>query len=111
MPPDSEVCVVATTFPDEPSAAKVIRQLVREHLIACGTMNPGCRSIYVWDDKPEDNEEVSVVMKTVRARLPELEARLAELHSYEVSEFLVFQPSAVSMAYGDWVSSYCNPVS
>jgi periplasmic divalent cation tolerance protein len=48
--------------------------------------------------------ERQLVIKTTRARLPALEARLAALHAYELPEFLVIPVDAGSAAYLAWVA-------
>jgi periplasmic divalent cation tolerance protein len=46
-----------------------------------------------------------VLLKTVLDRLPALQARLMELHSYQTPEFLVLQVEAGSQPYLDWIES------
>jgi len=43
------------------------------------------------------------VIKTTRDQLPALEARLRELHAYELPEFLVLSVDLGSAAYLGWV--------
>lgn len=110
MPLDCEIRLVITTFPDEPAAGEAIREFLRDRLIACGTMQPGCRSIFVWDGKLQDSEEVTVFLKTTAAHVAALGEKLQAIHPYDVPEFLVLEVAAASKAYGDWISSFCNPV-
>lgn len=108
MQPDCDIRVVATTFPNESTAAAAIHSLLREHLIACGTMQPGCRSIYIWDGKLEDTDEVSVLLKTSASTLDSLEKRLHELHPFDLPEFLVMSAASASQAYNAWVNESCK---
>jgi uncharacterized protein involved in tolerance to divalent cations len=57
-----------------------------------------------------DSEEVIVFLKTTAANLAVLEIKLQVIHPYDVPDFLFVEVSAASKAYGDWVSSFCNPV-
>lgn len=102
---DVPLRIVVTTFADESSASQVIHELIRKRLIACGTMIPGCRSIYVWEAKVHDTEEIIVHLKCPADRVDEVERALHALHPYEVPEFVVLAPEAVSQAYGDWGST------
>lgn len=96
--------VVLTTFGNAEEAAKAVRILVEERLAACGTILPGARSIYVWQGKVEDTEEVVVILKTSSGKFAALEDRLKALHSYETPEIIGLDPSTVSGEYARWVS-------
>ena len=48
--------------------------------------------------------ERQIVIKTMRSRVPAIEARLRELHSYELPEFLVVSVEGGSEAYLDWIT-------
>jgi periplasmic divalent cation tolerance protein len=100
--------VALSTFADEESAARIVRLLVEEKLIACGSIFPNTRSVYRWKDAVQDESEVMVLMKTLEHRLPELEDRLLSLHSYEVPEFLAFEVCRVSEGYADWLRAMCG---
>ena len=53
----SMIRLVLTTFANAEDAAKAVRTLVDEQIVACGTILPGARSIYRWKDAIEDTEE------------------------------------------------------
>jgi periplasmic divalent cation tolerance protein len=95
--------LVLTTFANAEDAAKAVRTLVDEKIIACGTILPGARSIYRWKDAVEDAEEAVVLLKTSAERFPRLEQRLREIHPYETPEIVALDPTAVAKAYADWV--------
>ena len=42
----TEMLLAFTTFAREEDAARVVRALVEERLIACGNLLPGARSLY-----------------------------------------------------------------
>ena len=96
--------LVLTSFPDAEAAAAVVRTLVEEKLIACGTILPAARSIYAWQGKIEDNAEASVILKTEAALYAKLEKRLTRLHPYDVPEIIAWEPGAVSKPYAAWVA-------
>ena len=95
--------VVLTTFANAEDAAKAVRTLVDEQIIACGTILSGARSIYRWKDAIEDTEESVVLLKTSAERFPALEERLRAIHPYETPEIIALDPTAVSKDYADWV--------
>jgi len=102
------IVVAISTFSNEEAAAQAVGILVEEKWIACGTILPGARSIYRWENKLQDEAEVMVLMKTVEHQLPGLEARLLELHGYEVPEFIAFEVCRVSERYADWLKAMCG---
>ena len=61
-------------------------------------------SFYRWKGLVERDAERQLVIKTTRDRLPALEARLRELHSYELPEFLVLPIDQGGQAYLNWVT-------
>jgi len=99
--------LVLTTFSSMEDAARVVRTLVEEKLAACGTMVPGARSIYFWEGKIEDSQEICVTLKTPVEKAAQLEARLRALHPYETPEIIALDPAAVSGDYAAWVMKTC----
>jgi periplasmic divalent cation tolerance protein len=99
----SDVVVVLSTVPDDESAEKIARTLVDERLAACVNVLPPMTSIYRWKGNVERDIERQMVMKTTRAKVDALRERLAELHSYELPEFVVLAVDAGSDGYLAWV--------
>ncbi|MCU0696831.1 MAG: divalent-cation tolerance protein CutA [Myxococcaceae bacterium] len=106
---DGEVVLVLSTAPSEEVAASLARTLVDERLIACANLVPQARSIYRWQGAVQDEAEVLVLMKTQRARLAALEARLKALHPYQVPEMLVFPAASGHGPYLAWVLAETTP--
>jgi periplasmic divalent cation tolerance protein len=95
--------LLMTTFSDRESAAAVIRSLLEERLIACGSILPGVTSLYHWEGAIKEAPEVVVLMKTEQAHSKRCMVRLQELHPYEVPEIILLDPEAVSRVYAGWV--------
>jgi periplasmic divalent cation tolerance protein len=60
-------------------------------------------SVYRWNGRLEQEAERQIVIKTTRDCLAALEARLRQIHSYELPEFLVLAVDQGSAAYLAWV--------
>jgi periplasmic divalent cation tolerance protein len=99
----SNLVLVLTTVADGDHAERLARQLVDERLAACVNVYPSMVSIYRWKGHVERDAERQVVIKTTRAHLDKLEARLKESHPYELPEFVVLEVQGGSQAYLDWV--------
>jgi periplasmic divalent cation tolerance protein len=101
----TDVVLVLSTVPDDEKAELLARTLVDERLAACVNLHASMVSIYRWTGQVERAAERQLVIKTTRARVQELQARLAELHSYELPEFIVLSLDGGSEAYLAWVGS------
>ena len=98
-----EVRVVLVTVPDMDTGLRLVRRLVEEGLVACGNVIPGVTSVYRWEGKVQEDPEALVVLKTAEKRLAGLQARVMELHSYEVPELLVLPVAGGYDPYLRWV--------
>jgi periplasmic divalent cation tolerance protein len=95
--------LVLTTIGAQTDAPALARTLVGERLAACVNVLPVMISLYRWKDAVEQDREQQIVMKTTADRVAALEARLRELHPYDLPEFLVLPATGGSAAYLDWV--------
>jgi len=99
------VLLVFCTFPDPDAAAGVVKTLVEEKLVACGTILPGARSIYSWEGRLVDGVEVMVLLKTTGAAYAKLEKRLLKLHPYDTPEIVAVEAGAAAKSYAAWVAA------
>ena len=98
-----EIVVVLTTVADNDGAATLARQLVDERLAACVNLYPVMESFYRWKGQVEREAERQMVIKTTRDRVGALEARLTELHSYDLPEFVVLTVHQAGAVYAAWI--------
>ena len=105
----TEMLLVFTTFEREEDAARVVRTLVEERLIACGNLLPGARSLYRWKGAIADAREVVVLMKTRKQDWSALVSRLHELHPYETPECVAVRVAAGAPKYLAWLEAALEP--
>lgn len=98
------VQIVLTTFGSRDAALAFARTIVEERLAACVNVLPEMISTYRWQGRVDQEPEHQVVIKTAAHRLADLEARLRQLHPYDVPELLVLDTASASAAYGAWVA-------
>lgn len=108
MEPGNTARVVLVTAPDLSVARDLARGLVERELAACANLVPGIRSIYRWEGKIEDEEEVLMVIKTTAARLDALERWVVEAHPYDTPECVALEPAAVEARYLSWLEQCCG---
>jgi len=101
--PHTDAIIVMTTVASTEEAVKLIRELLDRRLIACGNILPGGRSIYRWEGKVADEQEVIVLLKTRASRVEALEMAFGELHPYKVPELLALPVSAGLHKYLEWI--------
>ena len=95
--------IVLTTIGASTDPAALARTLVEERLAACVNVLPVMTSYYRWKGTVEEDREQQLIIKTTPSRLPALEARLRELHPYEIPELLVLPIVGGSSAYLAWL--------
>lgn len=105
----TEMLIVFTTFANAEDAARVVRVLVEERLIACGNLLPGARSLYRWEGEVRDQPEVVVLMKTRKQDWTALISRLHELHPYDTPECIAVRIAAGAPKYMAWLESALAP--
>jgi periplasmic divalent cation tolerance protein len=97
-----DAVIVLTTLAAEADAAAFARTLVEERLAACVNVLPAMTSVYRWKGEIEQDREQQLVIKTSREKTEELQARLRQLHPYELPEFLILAAGG-SQAYLGWI--------
>jgi periplasmic divalent cation tolerance protein len=102
--PHTDALLVLTTVATADEAVKLVRALLDKRLIACGTMLPGARSLYRWEGKVADEQEVVVLLKTRSARLELIETAFGEIHPYKLPELLAIPVTGGLAKYIEWLN-------
>jgi periplasmic divalent cation tolerance protein len=100
--------VVVTTCSSKAEARTIATTLVDERLIACANIFFSVLSIYRWQDKLCEDNEVFMVMKSRQDHLDRIIERIKSLHSYEVPEIIALPILSGSESYLDWVRHETN---
>jgi len=98
----ADAVLVLTTLGAAADGAALARTLVEERLAACVNVLPPMTSTYRWKGAVEQEREQQIIIKTSPGLVPALQARMRELHPYELPEFLVLGASG-SDAYLSWI--------
>jgi periplasmic divalent cation tolerance protein len=101
--------IVFCTCADSETATRLSRALVDERLAACVNAIPGVVSTYRWNDAIHTDNEVLLLIKTTADRLAAMQARLLELHTYEIPEVIAIEPVAGSAPYLAWLDRETRP--
>ena len=107
----NNACIALVTCGNKEEAEHLATQLVTEQLAACVNVigdNNTLTSIYRWECKLQKEHEFLLIIKTTQANLPQLEARIQELHSYNVPEFIVLPIVFGGQSYLRWITENVN---
>jgi periplasmic divalent cation tolerance protein len=95
--------VVLVTAASREEAVAIAQTLVESRLAACVSFFP-THSIYTWKGKIQNDDEWQLVVKTELSRFAALEAKVRQVHSYEVPEIIALPILAGSSPYLNWIS-------
>jgi periplasmic divalent cation tolerance protein len=100
-----KLIVVLITAPDRETARRISQALLAEKLIACANIFGPVNSLYRWQGKLYDEEEVIMICKT-RAELfePGLIPAVKALHPYTVPEIIALPLQSGSPEYLAWIN-------
>lgn len=105
----TEELIVLVTVPSRQSGEAMADTLVGERLAACVNILGPVRSIYRWRGEVCREDEHLLVIKSTRVRYAALEARVRELHTYEVPEVIALPIECGAPAYLAWLRKETEP--
>ena len=105
MTPKEEIIIVFTHVAHMEIAQHIAQTLVTEKLAACVNISSPVTSIYRWQGQVEQAAEIGLVIKTTRQAYAQCEARLIDLHPYELPEIAGIHVSEGLPAYLAWVAA------
>jgi periplasmic divalent cation tolerance protein len=100
--------LVFMTASSKNEAKKIVLTLLKEKLIACANIIDSVTSIFLWQEKIENEKEVLVIMKSHQNLFSEVSARVKELHSYNTAEILALPIVKGSKEYLEWLKKVLN---
>lgn len=101
--------VVFVTAGSEEEGLKISRILVEERAVACVNLLPGIRSIFQWEGKVREEQEVLLVAKTVSGSFDRVASLVCANHSYDVPEIIAFPIQNGLPEYLSWVREMTTP--
>lgn len=100
-----QTLMILVNVPDEATAHHMARSLVEGRVAACINILPGVRSVYRWQGKIEEAQEVTLLIKTTQARYVDLEAAVKAAHPYDVPELIALPIVAGLPEYLSWIAT------
>ena len=105
-----DIVFLYVTAPDLKTAQKLAETLVAGKLAACVNILPGMQSIYEWQGKIEQADEVVMIVKTTVAAAPAARETIIKAHPYEtpcIAALPVNAPLSAE-AFLKWIEDVAN---
>lgn len=103
--------VAYVTVPTEEVAKSLARSLVEKKLAACVNILPGIISIYEWENKVTEDNELLLMIKTRTDTVDALTKFVRENHPYQVCEVISIPIQNGNSKYLEWISNVVPPIS
>ncbi|XP_015456199.1 protein CutA homolog isoform X1 [Astyanax mexicanus] len=91
------------TCPNETVAKDLARGIVEKKLAACVNILPKITSVYEWQGKIEEDNELLLMIKTRTTKIPALAEYVRSNHPYEVAEVISFPIDQGNPPYLKWI--------
>ena len=105
MKSSEKFCWVYMTAGSIEEAKSIGQILVVQNLAACVNLLENMTSIYNWEDKMEESQEVIMIAKTRKTLMPKLIEKVNSLHSYDCPCILELPIQGGDPDFLSWIKS------
>jgi NAD(P)H-hydrate epimerase len=102
------VSIVYITASDDNEATNIAKQLISLKLCACVNILPSIKSIYEWEGKIENSNEVLLMIKTKTILINDITVLVNNIHSYDIPEIISVPIINGSTKYINWIHDVTN---
>ena len=99
------VAVIYSTIGSIEDARRIAKTLVEEQIVACVNILPKIESIYRWEGKIENDEELVIIAKTTDQNVKKAIERIKSLHTYELPDIIVLPIIGGLKEYLDYITN------
>ena len=96
--------LIYSTIGNIDDARRISNILIEEHMVACVNIIPKIESVYWWQGKIENSEEVLIIAKTVDKNVKKVIQKIKSLHTYELPDIIVLKIIDGLKDYLDYIS-------
>ena len=105
MKSSEKLCWVYITAGSIEEAKNIGQKLVEQNLAACVNLLENMISIYKWEDKLEEGQEVVMIAKTRKILMPKLIETVNSLHSYDCACILELPIQGGNPEFLSWIET------
>lgn len=97
--------IVLVTAGNQQEAELIGRALVEKKLAACCNIIGPITSIFYWEGRLCEEEELLLVIKSVKERFDQIVTTVKQVHSYTTPEIIALPIVAGATDYLNWVAA------
>ena len=105
MKSSEKFCWVYMTAGSVEEAKSIGQILVGQNLAACVNLLENMTSIYKWEEKLEESQEVIMIAKTRKSLMPKLIEKVNSIHSYDCPCILELPVQGGNSDFLSWIES------
>ncbi|MEQ4922227.1 divalent-cation tolerance protein CutA [Proteus hauseri] len=95
--------IAYSTAPNEKTANEIAHQLINAKLAACINIIPNIKSIYCWNNKIIEDNEVLMMIKSKKNKQQSLIDTLVQIHPYDIPEVIIIPIENGFDGYLNWI--------
>lgn len=95
--------IILCNTPNIENAKQIANNLIKEKLVACVNIIPKVISIYHWENNIAEDEEATMLIKSHKSMIDDIEKNILELHPYQVPEIIALDISSSNENYYNWL--------
>ncbi|MDD5669828.1 MAG: divalent-cation tolerance protein CutA [Candidatus Omnitrophica bacterium] len=95
--------VVFVTSSNDKEAKIIARELIEHKIAACVNMIPKINSIFWWEKKIDNADEILLIIKSKYTALGKIIKTVKKLHSYQVPEIIALPIIGGNKDYLSWI--------
>ena len=96
--------VMLVTTKNVREAKKIAKALLAEKLVACANIVKGVESLFWWEGKINQANEVLLILKTRKSLVKRVVKMVKKLHSYSVPEIIALEIKEGYNPYHKWIN-------
>jgi len=97
------IIIIHCTCPNIVTAEQISRLLVSQKLAACVNQVPNVTSVYEWQGKIKQDNEVLLLIKTETKKFTAVSEAIREVHPYELPELIAVSVTQGEPNYLEWI--------
>ncbi|SDE56019.1 divalent-cation tolerance protein CutA [Rhodospira trueperi] len=104
-----EYCLVYMTAGSHDEAVRIGHALVADRLAACVNVLGPMTSVFEWEGRTQEDQEVAFLAKTRRAQVDALVERVKALHAYDCPCAVALPIDGGNPAFLQWIGEQTGP--
>lgn len=99
-----KIIIIETTYPNLAEAKNLAKILLNQKLAGCIHFQK-IETMYVWQEKIEDGEEILLRIKCIKSNFSAIEKIIKKHHSYMVPEIISIVVDEAEEKYATWLQN------